>query len=232
MCSGLIPSRSLQITVVPFLFRLGLAIKKPGSNPCLKSAAALNHVNSISPPTLRLRHAANDQLRWISSHTEQHHVWLNPQPSWHWADSSSTQGAERGCLSGTHPVPLKKSVWGCQGRRGEISGLWHVSCLFQDAICTHTHFLLWVCVSSVQTMRLSYPDGCHCVAWPWRTPGCRRWRCVAGEAEASWRNRCTGAGRNACCGRWGGGRSSWRALKRNKHCQNFVFSWNPQELLS
>lgn len=85
------------------------------------------------------------------------------------------------------------------------------------------------CVSVQMSVRtctcvVSYPVDCHCAASPWRTPGCRRWRCAADGAGASWRSPCTGAGRSACCGRWGGGRSSWRALKckkRENNCHNY-----------
>lgn len=76
-----------------------------------------------------------------------------------------------------------------------------------------------LCVCVLTRVCVSHPDDCRCVALPWRTQGCRRWRCAADGAEASWRGRCTGAGRSACCGRWGGGRSSWRALKHN-NCQH------------
>lgn len=67
---------------------------------------------------------------------------------------------------------------------------------------------VWMCTS--------HPSGYRCAVSPWRTPGCRRWHCAAGGGGASWKSRCTGAGRSACCGRWGGVHSSWRALKQRR----------------
>lgn len=95
--------------------------------------------------------------------------------------------------------------------------MWNLRIVRRFLFALGWHLLFYRSLPSVCVCVLcSHPGGCHGAASPWKTPECLRWRCAAGAGAASWRNRCTGAERSACCGRWVGGHSSWRALKHNK----------------
>lgn len=180
-----------------------------------------------------MRFTASDRLWWISSHRIPTHVSLSPPSNCHSCENESAEGEGRSCFAEKTPSPAgQECVCECMRHSGNIKTVTRF--LFVPGCHLLSHyslpFLCRVCVLVWTCECVSHPGDYRYVALPWRTRGCHRWRCVVVGAGAFWRSRCIGAEKSACCGRWGGGRSSWRALKHKNKRHHSTCSENQQNL--